>query len=102
MGWNGLERNRLDFILTDLLPVELSELFSFAPFYFFLLGKEQQKTIKHLVEKLNKNKAKGNVVMFEHGWGSIPLKYCILKGTNFNAGNEHSTCHFSFRTCFCL
>jgi len=30
MGWNGLERNKLDYILTDLLPVEytLSEYYS--------------------------------------------------------------------------
>ena len=35
MGWKGLERNKLDFILTDLLPVEVSELFSFTNFYDF-------------------------------------------------------------------
>lgn len=43
MGWNGLERNRLDYILTDLLPVELSELFSFSQFYSFLLQKKSTK-----------------------------------------------------------
>lgn len=32
MGWKGLERNRLDYILTDLLPVEISELFRFHNF----------------------------------------------------------------------
>lgn len=33
MGWSGLERNKLDYILTDLLPVEISELFSFSQLY---------------------------------------------------------------------
>lgn len=82
MGWNGIERNKLDFILTDLLPVELSELFSFAPFYSFLLEKEQQDIIHSIIETLKKNKAKANTIMFEHGWGTAPLKYNILKGTN--------------------
>ena len=48
MGWNGLERNRLDYILTDLLPVEISELFSFSQFYAFLLQKDKQKKLKAL------------------------------------------------------
>ena len=41
MGWNGLERNKLDYILTDLLPVEVSELFSFTQFYLFLSKKKE-------------------------------------------------------------
>jgi len=82
MGWNGIERNRMDFILTDLLPVELSELFSFIPFYSFLLGKEQQKKVFKLIENLKENKAKANCVMFENSWSTKPLKYNILKGTD--------------------
>lgn len=35
MGWNGLERNNLDYILTDLLPVEVSELFRFRSYTHF-------------------------------------------------------------------
>ena len=41
MGWSGLERNKLDYILTDLLPAEISELFSFAQPYTFLLNKRK-------------------------------------------------------------
>lgn len=82
MGWKGIERNRMDFILTDLLPVELSELFTFSPFYSFLLEKKQHYDLHKLVEVLKTNKAKGNTIMFEHGWGTAPLKYNILKGTN--------------------
>ena len=82
MGWSGIERNKMDFILTDLLPVELSELFSFAPFYSFLLEKEQQKTIAQSIEKLKAIKAKGNCSMFQNSWSAKPLKYSILKGTD--------------------
>lgn len=82
MGWNGIERNRMDYILTDLLPVELSELFSFTPFYSFLLGKEQQETIAQAVEKLKAIKAKGSCSIFQNSWSTKPLKYSILKGTD--------------------
>lgn len=82
MGWNGIERNKIDFILTDLLPVELSELFSFAPFYYFLLGKKQQKIISQLVEEIKSIKTKGNCLMFQNSWSTKPLKFNILKGTD--------------------
>ncbi len=82
MGWNGMERNKLDYILTDLLPVELSENFSLKPFYDFLLKKENQKTINHIVENIKKVKASNNKKLFEGGWDTQPLKYPILKGAN--------------------
>lgn len=82
MGWNGLERNKLDFILTDLLPVELSELFSFKEFYDFLNEKENRKIIADIVEEIKKKKAKNDKKMFEGSWDTQPLKYSILKGSN--------------------
>ena len=72
----------MDFILTDLLPVELSELFSFTPFYSFLLEKQQQKVISQLVEKIKEKKSIGNDLMFQNSWSTKPLKYNILKGLN--------------------
>ena len=80
MGWSGIERNKLDFILTDLLPVELSELFSFTSFYSFLLGKDQQKVLSTMVNALKAKKASGKGVMFKDGWSTKPLKYNIMKG----------------------
>lgn len=82
MEWNGLERNKLDFILTDLLPVELSELFSFKEFYDFLNEKENQKILLEIIEETKKNKAANNKKIFEGGWDTQPLKYSILKGSN--------------------
>ena len=80
MGWSGLERNKLDYILTDLLPVEVSELFSFSQLYAFLLEKDTQKIVDNLVCEIKQNKARGNSVMFKEGWSTKPLKYRILKG----------------------
>lgn len=82
MGWKGLERNKLDYILTDLLPVELSELFSFRPFYDFLLQKEQQKKLYQLTENLKAVQAKATGVMFQGAWATVPFKYSILKGND--------------------
>lgn len=82
MGWNGLERNRLDYILTDLLPVEVSELFSFSQLYSFLLEKSNQQVLNKLICQLKKKKAEGNSILFKDGWSTKPLKYRILKGNN--------------------
>lgn len=82
MTWKGLERNKLDYILTDLLPVELSELFSFRPFYDFLLGREQQKTLYLLSEELKKIQAISEQIMFKERWASVPFKYNIIKGSD--------------------
>ncbi len=82
MGWNGIERNKLDFILSDLLPVEISELFSFRSFYDFLLRKENNAVLTGLIEELKKEQAKSNTVLFKDKWATSPLKFNILKGVN--------------------
>ena len=82
MGWKGLERNKLDFLLTDTLPVEISELFSFSQFYNYLLNAEQQRIIKNIIQTLKEKRALSDNKMFENKWSSKPLKYKILKGTN--------------------
>ncbi len=82
MGWKGLERNKLDYLLTDMLPVEVSELFSFSQFYSFLLNKSNQKRLNSVVELIKKNKAEALKKLFDQGWGTKPLKYNILKGSN--------------------
>ena len=30
---NNIERNKIDYLLTDIMPVEISELFSYGKFY---------------------------------------------------------------------
>lgn len=82
MGWRGIERNKLDYILTDLLPVELSELFSYTQFYNFLSQKNQQKNLNSIITEIKEQKAKNSKIMFQNGWSTKPLKYRILKGTD--------------------
>lgn len=81
MAWKGLERNKLDYILTDILPVEISELFSFLHFYDFLLQKDNIKKIDTELIKIKSEKGKGHG-LFISNWASMPLKYNILKGTD--------------------
>lgn len=82
MGWKGLERNKLDYILTDILPVEVSELFSYSQFYNYLLEKKQYTKINKLAEEIKKSRALSNKIMFKDSWSSKPLKYKILKGSD--------------------
>ena len=39
MAREGIERNKLDYILTDLLPVELSGRFSYIKIYLIIIEK---------------------------------------------------------------
>lgn len=75
----NIERNRLDYILTDIMPVEISELFSYGKFYEFLLS--HKKEVESILDDIKKNKAENKGVLFEKdSWASAPLKYNILKG----------------------
>jgi len=82
MAWRGFERNKLDYILTDLLPVELSERYSFRPFYDFLLQSKQHEELKKISEQVKKECAKSENKIFDKEWGTMPLKYNILKGND--------------------
>jgi len=82
MSWRGIERNKLDFILSELLPVEISELFSFRSFYDFLTLKENNAVLSDLIEELKQEQAKSNTLLFKDKWATAPLKYDIIKGVN--------------------
>lgn len=76
---NNIERNKIDYLLTDIMPVEISELFSYGKFYEFLL--KHHKEINCIVKELIKAKSSGKELLFNGGkWASTPLKYNILKG----------------------
>ena len=79
----NIERNRLDYLLTDIMPVEVSELFSFGKFYEYILSRQNE--IDDIIHKMRESKAKNSETPFSGNWGiwaSTPLKYSILKGTN--------------------
>ena len=77
----NIERNKIDYFLTDIMPVEVSELFSYGKFYEYLL--EHQKEINEIISELMKEKSSGKQYLFNGGnWASAPLKFNILKGVN--------------------
>ena len=80
MDLNNIKRNQLDYFLTDVLPAELSDRFTYIYFYKYLLEKTDdiQSMIKHQIKAKNENNAKG---LFKESkiWRSMPLKYTIMK-----------------------
>ena len=81
----NIERNRLDYLLTDTMPVELTELFSYSQFYDFLFSR--QKEVDRLVRDMKLQKDRNKEIPFIKGdnwgnWATIPLKYGIMKGIN--------------------
>lgn len=79
----NIERNRLDYLLTDIMPVEVSELFSFGKFYEYLLSRQTE--IDSIIQEMKALKANNGEIPFQGNWGgwaSTPLKYNILKGTS--------------------
>lgn len=84
MDLNNIKRNQLDYILTDIMPMEISERFTFFYFYEFLMTKNEEiKEMIHFLLKI-KNEYKTGT-MFEGGgnkgnnWVTMPLKYSIMK-----------------------
>lgn len=77
---SNIERNKLDYLLTDIMPVEISELFSYGKFYEFLL--EQKEEVKNIANKLIGSKSKADYIFNGGNWASTPLKYNILKGVD--------------------
>ena len=80
MSNNNIERNKLDYLLTDIMPVEVSELFSFYGFYEYLLV--NYKELNKIVKQLKKVKAENGNKLFSANWATMPLKYNVLKGVD--------------------
>ena len=80
MDLNNIKRNQLDYILTDVLPVELSDRFTYKYFYEYLAVHSED--IEEMLEKMVKIKNKKNGgTLFKGGtnWVTVPLKYSIMK-----------------------
>lgn len=80
MDLNNLKRNQLDYILTDVLPTELSDRFTFSYFYDYLINQNVEVTdmIKFLMKLKNKSK-QGTLFKGSNNWVTMPLKYTIMK-----------------------
>jgi hypothetical protein len=84
MSFDNIKRNSLDYILTDILPVEISELYTNKFFYDFLL--KNNNWLECMLKKIitDKNDTNSHKKLFENAkWTSLPLKYTVFK--NFNA-----------------
>ena len=57
MDLNNIERNQLDYFLTDVLPTELSDRFTYIYFYKYLISKNKdiQSMIRHQIKAKNDN-----------------------------------------------
>lgn len=80
MDLNNIKRNQLDYLLTDVLPTELSDRFTYSYFYDYLMTRKHDLDRIHglLTSQKNKN---GSDVLFSgsSNWVSAPLKYTIMK-----------------------
>lgn len=80
MDLNNIERNQLDYFLTDVLPTELSDRFTYIYFYKYLISKNKdiQSMIRHQIKAKNDNNSD---ILFSgsKSWCSMPLKYTIMK-----------------------
>lgn len=57
MDLNNIERNQLDYFLTDVLPTELSDRFTYIYFYKYLISKNKdiQSMIRHQIKICRSN-----------------------------------------------
>ena len=62
MDLNNIKRNNLDYLLTDILPTELSDRFTYSYFYKFLLSKSDE--IDDIIQCLKKTLLKRYDVIF--------------------------------------
>ena len=75
----NIKRNKMDFILTDMMPLEISELFSLRQFYDFLLQDKVAKSkLKELINKLLEVKT-NNSDLYDSNWNSVPWEFNIYK-----------------------
>lgn len=79
MDLNNIKRNHLDYILTDVLPNELSDRFTYVYFYEYLM--EKNNDIDKMIQLMRVIKNKNNQVLFSgnKNWVTMPLKYTIMK-----------------------
>lgn len=80
MSNSGIERNKLDYIITDILPVEISNNFSFVNFYNFLALEKNVKLQNIGIENLKIQKLKAGKIFEDKAWATHPLKFPIKKG----------------------
>ena len=78
MNLNNIKRNQLDYLLTDILPNELSDRFTYSHFYEYLI--KRSNDVDKMFRQLEETKAKTDgMFQGKKCWASMPLKYSIMK-----------------------
>ena len=78
MNLNNIKRNQLDYLLTDILPNELSDRFTYSHFYEYLIKRTDD--VDKMFKQLEETKAKTDgMFQGKKCWASMPLKYSIMK-----------------------
>lgn len=78
MNLNNIKRNQLDYLLTDILPSELSDRFTYSYFYEYLIRRSDD--VAKMFKQLEETKAKADgLFQGKKCWASMPLKYSIMK-----------------------
>ena len=78
MNLNNIKRNQLDYLLTDILPNELSDRFTYSHFYEYLI--KRSVDVNKMFKQLEETKAKTDgMFQGKKRWASMPLKYSIMK-----------------------
>jgi len=72
-----LKRNELDIIITDLLPVEISELFTFRNFYSYLTNEKEE--LKKIENEFMDIKYSSKKLFSDSGIYASPLKFDVYK-----------------------
>ncbi|MFW2504575.1 RNA-directed DNA polymerase [Clostridium diolis] len=83
MSFDNIKRNSLDYILTDILPIEISELYTNKFFYDFMI--KNNNWLECILKKIiiDKNNTNEHRKLFEDAkWTSLPLKYTVAKNSN--------------------
>lgn len=79
MDLNNIEQQQLDYFLTDVLPTELSDRFTYIYFYKYLISKN--KDIQSMIRHKSRQRDNNSDILFSgsKSWCSMPLKYTIMK-----------------------
>lgn len=77
LSLNNLKRNQLVYLLTDILPNELSDRFTYSHFYEYLV--KRSNDVDEMLKQLEKTKARTDGMFQGKKWTSMPLKYSIMK-----------------------
>ena len=76
----NIQRNSLDYIVTDLIPYEISRMINLNSFYSFLC--KEYKRLDNVIQGIKESAASNDRIVFSSAISSMPLKYKILKSEN--------------------